>query len=511
MVIATSAASRHTLSDEAAEWLRDRPACVLALVLALHVVVWTMLPLLSSHNLQLDLVEDLALGKEWQIGYWKHPPLPWWLAAAVYRLFGDERAVYVLGPLSTAICMWAAWRLGCMVLSAQWALIAALSLEGMHFYNYSAVMFAHDQCQLPFWALAGWFLYRAITLRKALDWVLSGFFLALAFWSKYACLLLIGTILLMFLFDPTARTSLRSRGPYLMAVSFAVVTAPQAWWLVRSGFQPFQYIDQRAIMATHWSHYLVFPVRWMASQVGLLAPTLALLAIMIWPPALRSQLQGDAGFPRRYLTLLALGPFVLMTLAAFVSRRSLHAMWGYPLWTFAPLALLLWFAPRLEPAPARLRWFMLAFLGVFTFYPVAYAATIFAEPLVRDRLQAQQFGGRFLAKAVTDAFRQRTHGALAYVTGTEFVANNVAVYSDDRPHVIVHWDFSLSPWIDRDDAGQRGMALVLDPTLMSNESWEQVKRRFPTAEFQSPLFIPRSTLVARPPVRIEWAIVPPLP
>ena len=56
------------------------------MVLALHVVIWTALPALLSHNLQLDLVEDLALGREWQLGYWKHPPLPWWVADAIYRL-----------------------------------------------------------------------------------------------------------------------------------------------------------------------------------------------------------------------------------------------------------------------------------------------------------------------------------------------------------------------------------------------------------------------------------------
>src|SRR5262249_4561316 len=244
-------------------------------------------PLLASHNLQLDLVEDLALGKEWQIGYWKHPPLPWWLADVAYRLTGDVRAVYVLGPLSTAICLWAVWRLGCLGVNRECALIAALALEGIHFYNYSAVMFAHDQCQLPFWALSTWLLYRAITTRKPLDWLLSGLFLALAIWSKYAGLLLIGTILLMFLFDPTARKCWQTAGPYLMGFSFALIAASQAWWLMRSGFQPFAYVDARAVVATHWYQYLVFPLRWIGSQIGLLAPTLALLAIVLWPPLLR--------------------------------------------------------------------------------------------------------------------------------------------------------------------------------------------------------------------------------
>ena len=57
-----------------------KPLQTLAIILGAHLVVWTLLPLLTSANLELDLAEDLALGKEWQLGYWKHPPLPWWLA-----------------------------------------------------------------------------------------------------------------------------------------------------------------------------------------------------------------------------------------------------------------------------------------------------------------------------------------------------------------------------------------------------------------------------------------------
>jgi hypothetical protein len=39
-----------------------RPERALALVLGLHLVVWTVLPILVCRNLQLDLAEGLALG-----------------------------------------------------------------------------------------------------------------------------------------------------------------------------------------------------------------------------------------------------------------------------------------------------------------------------------------------------------------------------------------------------------------------------------------------------------------
>src|SRR6476661_6276762 len=142
------------------DYARREPGRCLATVLILHVVFWTVLPALLSHNLQLDLAEDLALGKEWQLGYWKHPPLPWWLADLAYRAIGDVRAVYLLGPLAAITCFYFVWLTGRELVGGFQALLAVLALEGVHFYNFSVVKFAHDQMQLPFWALAGFFLVR---------------------------------------------------------------------------------------------------------------------------------------------------------------------------------------------------------------------------------------------------------------------------------------------------------------------------------------------------------------
>ncbi len=142
---------------------RRAPGRVLTAVLALHLVIWTALPLLVCPNLQLDLLEDLALGKEWQLGYWKHPPLPWWIADVLYRATGQVEAVYVLGPLAAVVCFYGVWLLAREVVGAFEALLAVLVLEGIHFYNFSVVKFAHDQMQLPFWAFTALFFHRALT------------------------------------------------------------------------------------------------------------------------------------------------------------------------------------------------------------------------------------------------------------------------------------------------------------------------------------------------------------
>src|SRR5690242_16401534 len=159
--VSTTAAPDSVL-DRLVALARRRPGAVLMTVLAAHLVVWTALPILTCPNLQLDLAEDLALGKEWQLGYWKHPPLPWWLADLSYRITGSINALYVLGPLAAVTSFYAVYKLAREVTDPLSALIAVLALEGTHYYNFSAVKFAHDQVQLPFWAFTGLFFYRAL-------------------------------------------------------------------------------------------------------------------------------------------------------------------------------------------------------------------------------------------------------------------------------------------------------------------------------------------------------------
>src|SRR4051812_16625470 len=76
------------------------PGRALAAVLALHAAVWTLLPALLYPNLPLDLIEALMYGREWQLGYDKLPPLPWWLVEIAYQIAGHDFAYYLLAELA---------------------------------------------------------------------------------------------------------------------------------------------------------------------------------------------------------------------------------------------------------------------------------------------------------------------------------------------------------------------------------------------------------------------------
>ena len=47
----------------------------LIIFLIAHLIIWTLVPSISNHNLPLDTIEALAWGSNLDWGYSKHPPL----------------------------------------------------------------------------------------------------------------------------------------------------------------------------------------------------------------------------------------------------------------------------------------------------------------------------------------------------------------------------------------------------------------------------------------------------
>jgi hypothetical protein len=187
--------------------------------------------------------------------------------------------------------------------------------------------------------------------------------------------------------------------------------------------------------------------------------------------------------------------------------RLAIAMWGYPLWSFAPLALLLWLRPIEQPS--RLRHFAAGALATLIAFPVIYAATELGEPLLRDRPKATQFPGQAMADAITRAWHERFGTPLIYAGGTEFAVNNLAVYSPDRPHVLPHGSPKLAPWVDMDDLTRRGAVVVWEGDHLGARL-EEWRATFGPFNIEPPLVFARQTWNKKvAPAHILYAFVPP--
>ena len=227
------------------------PGPALAAILVLHAVVWTALPALLYANLPLDLIEALTYGREWQLGYDKLPPLPWWLVEIVYRLAGHDFAYYLLAQAAVVTALWLVFLTARPIAGPISALIAVLIVDGLHYFNYTAAKFNHDVIQLPFWALAGFAFHRALRGGWLGHWLLLGLAIGISLWAKYFVVVLAVPLAAFLVFDDDARKTLATPGPYIAAAVALVTVAPHLVWLVQNDFLPFRYAEANTIVTNH--------------------------------------------------------------------------------------------------------------------------------------------------------------------------------------------------------------------------------------------------------------------
>jgi 4-amino-4-deoxy-L-arabinose transferase-like glycosyltransferase len=398
-----------------------RPQAAFAAFLFLHAVVWSALPAILYLNLPLDLIEALTYGREWQLGYDKLPPLPWWLVEIVYRVFGVDTAYYALAQAVVVIALVLVWKTARPLVGALGALVAILIIDGMHYFNFTAAKFNHDVIQLPFWALAGFAFHAGLRRGGIGYWALLGAALGCALWAKYFVAVLVAPLMLFMLLDREARRRLASPGPWVAAAVALAIMAPHLVWLVQNDFLPFHYAEARALPVRGPLDHLLHPFQFLGGQFFFILPALVIAAPLFWPPNKNKNAPSAAAdaFDRRIVTLLAFGPAFTVFALSLTTGRGTVTMWGYPLWLF---------------------------LGLWI---------VMCAPAALDRV-------RLVAAAVTQRFEAATGHKPAYIIASMWNGGNVAHYSGlhPQPRVLINGLPRRAPWIDLADLRARGAVVV---------------------------------------------------
>jgi 4-amino-4-deoxy-L-arabinose transferase-like glycosyltransferase len=489
--------------------IERRPQAAFAVFLALHALVWTALPALLYPNLPLDLIEALTYGREWQLGYDKLPPLPWWLVEIVYRVIGVDTAYYALAQLAVIGAFAAIFMTARPLLGGVGALVSVLILDGLHYFHFTSAKFNHDVIQLPLWALAGFAFHAALKHGRLVHWALLGLAIGLALWAKYFVAVLAAPLALFLLFDRDARKALATPGPYVALVVAAVVMAPHLLWLVRNDFLPFAYASARAAPSRGLFDHLLHPVVFAVSQLVFLIPALLIAAALVWPKARHEAPATPSiadAFDRRIVTLLAFGPAATTVALSAISGRGTIAMWGYPLWLFLGLWMVL-YAPRaLEPA--RLARIGALWAAVFVLFAVVFIVSYSVLPAIDHRYRAVFFPGDRLADELARRYRAATGRPLVYVVGSMWEGGNVAHYASEQPRVLIDGDPRRAPWIDLGDLRSKGAVVVWtdgDPAVMPIA----LRTLAGDAQVQPPFTLPYRRGDGA--VTVGWAILRPQP
>jgi 4-amino-4-deoxy-L-arabinose transferase-like glycosyltransferase len=488
------------------------PPVILSAFISLHILIWWWLPSLMQHNLPLDVIEQLAWGREWQIVYFKHPPLPAWIVEAVAVITGRwPPALYLVGPLCSALALLAVWRLGCAMLGPRRALLAVLAQEGVVYFTIFTPEFNHNVVLLPLWSALGLAGYRACfhPRRAAVHWLWFGVLAALGMLGKYTTALLLLPMLALAILHPRLRTVWRSPGPWLALAVASLLLLPHAMGLWHIDFAPLFFPFQRAPEPADWYDHIVNPLLFAVAQFGDIAALLLALALLAWRrPGEEPALSAAPPLPpeqRAYLATITCAPAALAVAASVVLGLHLKDMWGYPMWCFIGLFLM---AEVVGPVTAE---------GMRRFW-IAWAAVLVTVPLVFA--VQQTIGGRLLRKPLRSAFpgpelarvvEQRWHSVvdtrLPIVAGDVWIAGSIAFYGADRPSVFIDADPAKSPWITAAAIARDGAVLIW-PAPEGEPAW---LGGFPAAERQRPIDLPYVPPLGHPPARFAWAIVRPLP
>lgn len=422
----------------------------IALAAALYVLAWSLLPPLLSSSLPLDVAESLSWGREWQWGYYKHPPLAPWVLEIFYRAFGHV-GPFLLSQLFIAATLWLVWRTGCRLMSRDRALLGALLTMGVAYYTRPALEFNHNIAQMPLWAATGYCLLAALQDGRMRHWVLLGVAAGLGLLTKYSVGLLLATLALYLLLTPERRV-LRGAGPWVALAVMAALFAPHLHWLWQTNWLPMAYAQDRASGAgTHgrWD-----ALAFVATQAINHLP-LALIVLAAWIGSRRQRREAPLSGRRwqshcdrpAYLWTVALGPCLLVVLVGLAAGLRVRDMWGVPMWVFSGLLVAAWLpAPWLAALQPRLLrglvvWLVL--ISVATGLWLAFGAQWRHRPSRTDWPQAA------IARQALSAWQAQSQSRcpLDSVSGDYWAVGLVAAQLPERPSVYIAGDPRFSPWI----------------------------------------------------------------
>jgi hypothetical protein len=155
---------------------------------------------------------------------------------------------------------------------------------------------------------------------------------------------------------------------------------------------------------------------------------------------------------------LAFGPLATVLALSGVSGRGTVAMWGYPLWLFFCVWLVLTARRALDEA--RLSRVLLNWAIIFAALAIAFVGNYGVLPHYDHRYRAVFFPGGDLGRELSQRYRAVTGQPISYVIGSMWDGGNVAHYAREHPRVLIDGKPARAPWIDLTDLRARGALVV---------------------------------------------------
>jgi 4-amino-4-deoxy-L-arabinose transferase-like glycosyltransferase len=476
-------------------------------------LLYALVPALTFPTPPLDVVEGFAWGRELQLGYTKHPPMQAWLLEASYRLTGGGTfGGYWLSAICAALGYLFIWMLARRLGLSPWQAFWAMALTSVTFYfTLPMPEFNPNILQVPVWAGMMLLYHRTLEKGRLVDWILLGALAAFGLYTKYFVALLIGTIGLYALIFADARRHLASAGPWICALTCALLLVPHLMWLLQTDFLTLQYAASRSNPATSLVDHVVNPLNFLGAQIGNHAGLLlVVLAGLGWREARQLNARRAKNLHRlepardRFLLWFSLVPLTVVLLASALTGNEFEHMWGTPMFVLSGIVAVRYLAlPALWHFPRRAFAAVVAIQAIFL--GVLFGQAVL-EPLWKTKHTRIHYPGREIGEDLARIWRQETGTDLAYVAGDMWSAANVSLYAPSRPSMYYLHSRTLSPWIDLADIQKKGVMIVWRGD--SEKPLDELLAYYPDAVRDGSATFAYGAYGTIPDVTVNWMIVP---
>lgn len=307
--------------------------------LTLLILAGTLVRLIfaATTDLGIDEAYTVATARQLALSTYDHPPLTWWIIAAMRSLTGSENALVLRLPFIglAAVSTLLVFQLTRRLFHAYAAWFAALLFSAAPVLSVTTGTWI-----LPDGPLIASMLACALALtgalfdeqRQPLNWLLAGVAGGVALLSKYHAVFLFAGTFGFLLVSPSHRKWLRSPWPYLAAAIAFILFTPVIIWNAEHHWASLAFQGSRAGLV----HLRIWmPLVALAGQAVFMFPLVWWTCVHAAAVLLREHTRD----PRLwFLLLLASGPIVIVTIAAAWSPNTFFH-WAAPGYLFLiPLA-----------------------------------------------------------------------------------------------------------------------------------------------------------------------------
>ena len=393
-----------------------------------HLIIWTLVPYFSNKNLPLDVIEALAWGQDFDLGYNKHPPLSAWIPGLLFKIFGNKDWVYyLLSQIFIVISFVFLWKLSSFFLKKKsQILLSVLTIEGIAFYTFETPQFNVNICQIPLWIGTIYFFLKSTKNNKIADWIFLGTFSALGFLTKYIFVYLLISLFFYLIYIFFIRKKINFNFLYTVLIFF-LITAPHFKWLLQNDFTTIYYALKRGgLNEFNIYNHLLNPFKFLINQISILLPFLLLIYFLI--KKIKIKLPFDN---QKFIFLLFsfLFPFFLILITSMVTGSRIRTMWMIPFYSLVGVFFIFLYQDSINLK--KLKSFNILLIIFLIISPILYSL----RSIYNDSRTGYE--GKKIALQIEKDWKAFSKDEISNVGFSEWYAGNLSYHLSNRPKVFL--------------------------------------------------------------------------